>query len=113
GSSQQMYFKSNAGTGSLKSQNVIICGVEGDGGNVSGAGNTAFRIEVSRGADNNEDTYQFNNLMMFNCYAHDCYEETIYLGHTNDALSGGLGYPYFTNALYYRVKGENAGNEVM
>jgi hypothetical protein len=96
------------------SANVTICGIEANGGNIADStGNTAFRILNNRDAANHEGTFTFNNLTMFNLYGHDSWEEVFYLGQSEDSLDvNSRGYPYYTNALYYRFRGENGGNEV-
>lgn len=95
------------------SSNVILCGFQCNGNNITGAGITAFRILNNRDSSNHAGTFTFNRFTMFNCYGYDTYEETFYFGQSNDAPSGGLYYPYYTNTLYYRLRGANSGNEVM
>lgn len=95
------------------SENVYVCGIEADGGYINNStGNTAFRILNNRDAANHELTFSFDNLVMFNLYGHDSWEEVYYLGQSDDTLSSGRGYPYYTNSMYYRLRGEDGGNEV-
>lgn len=98
------------------SANVIICGIDCNGNwnetGVVGAGITAFRILNNRDAVNNEATFTFDRLTIFNCRGRNTYEETWYVGQSQDTPSGGLKYPYYTNALFFNLIGENSGNEV-
>jgi hypothetical protein len=114
GANQQLFTfeAAEANDATKRSSNVIICGIEADGNDIAGAGITAFRFINGRDSTNNESTYQIDNIVHFNCYGHNTYEEAYYYGQSNDALSGGYGYPYYTNCMYYRLRGENAGNEV-
>lgn len=116
GSAAQQLFvleAAEANDASKRTSNVIICGIDANGNDIVGSGITAFRFINGRDATNNESTYQIDNIKHFNCRGRNTYEEAYYYGQSNDALSGGLGYPYFTDCLYYRLIGENAGNEVM
>lgn len=94
------------------SKNVMMCGIDCNGNNIVGAGITAFRILNNRDAANNETTFTFDRLTVFNCRGRNTYEETWYLGQSSDYTSGGLRYPYYTNCYYYNLIGENGGNEV-